>query len=111
MSTPPLTPAWLRCAHQVNPLGVAPDRVALSWLVDGPGSGRAQTAYQVVVAAGEASAGQAPVVWDSGRVASAACVDIAYRGSPLTRGGCYLWRVRVWDENETVSAWSELAWF
>jgi hypothetical protein len=40
----------LRCAHRVNPLGVAPDRVRLGWVLEGPGTGRAQRAYQVLVA-------------------------------------------------------------
>ena len=47
--TTPLTPAGLRCAHLTDPLGVAPDRVSLSWLLAGTGHGRAQTSYQVVV--------------------------------------------------------------
>ena len=50
MTVPPLTPAELRCAHQVDPLGVAPDRVRLSWWLEGVGTGRAQRAYQVQVA-------------------------------------------------------------
>ncbi len=61
--TSPLTPAGLRCAHQIDPLGVAPDRVSLSWLLAGTGHGRAQTSYQVVITqerAGEAGGGQPP---------------------------------------------------
>jgi alpha-L-rhamnosidase len=106
VTTPPLLPAGLRCAHQVNPLGVAPDRVRLSWLVEAAGRDRAQTGYQVVV-----TADGGPTVWDSGRVASAATTDIPYQGSPLARGGRYRWRVRVWDENDGASAWSEPARF
>ena len=49
MTTQPLTPAGLRCAHKVNPIGVAPDRVRLSWVLEGTGTGRAQRAYQVLV--------------------------------------------------------------
>ncbi len=36
---------------------------------------------------------------------------IGYQGHPLTRGGRYTWRVRVWDENQTASEWSEPARF
>ena len=39
---PPLAPAGLRCAHLLDPLGVAPDRVRLSWVLQGAGTGRAQ---------------------------------------------------------------------
>jgi len=106
VSTPPLTPAGLRCAHRVDPLGVAPDRVALSWLAEGPGSGRAQAAYQVEVTDADGTA-----AWDSGRVASDAAVDIAYQGRPLARGGRYRWRVRIWDEAQMASEWSEPARF
>jgi alpha-L-rhamnosidase len=111
-SSSALIPARLRCAHQVSPLGVAPDRVRLSWVLEGAGSGRAQHAYQVLVAPdrGRLAAG-GDLSWDSGRVEFSGSADIAYAGHPLTRGGRYAWKVRVWDENGTVSGWSEPAWF
>jgi hypothetical protein len=63
-------------AHQVDPLGVAPDRVRLSWWLEGAGTGRVQRAYQVRVTEDEMEA----VTWDSGRVESAVTADIAYGG-------------------------------
>jgi alpha-L-rhamnosidase len=112
VTTPPLTPAGLRCAHQVNPLGVAPERVRLSWLLQGAGRDRSQLGYQVLVAPDEKrlTSGDG-LSWDSGRVESAASADIAYAGCPLTRGGRYAWKVRVWDESQAESDWSEPAWF
>lgn len=112
MTTPPLTPAGLRCAHQVSPLGVAPDRVRLGWVLEGTGTGRAQHAYQVLVAPDETrlSTGE-DLSWDSGRVESACSADIAYAGIPLAPGGRYIWKVRVWDESGLVSDWSEPAAF
>jgi alpha-L-rhamnosidase len=104
--TTPLTPAGLRCAHLTDPLGVAPDRVSLSWQLEGTGRGRAQTSYQVVV-----TQDSGPAVWDSGRVRSSDQADIGYQGHPLARGGRYTWQVRVWDENHLPSAWSEPARF
>jgi alpha-L-rhamnosidase len=107
-----LTPAGLRCAHLVNPLGVAPDRVRLSWMLEGAGTGRAQRAYQVLVAPGsERLAVGEDLWWDSGRVESSGSVDIGYSGRPLACGGRYEWRVRVWDEGGIVSSWSAPAWF
>jgi alpha-L-rhamnosidase len=108
----PLTPAGLRCAHLVNPLGVAPDRVRLSWTPEAAGTGRAQRAYQVQMApTGERLITGEHLSWDSGRVESASSADIAYAGRPLARGGRYLWRVRLWDDRGQVSGWSEHAAF
>ena len=106
MTTRPLTPTGLRCAHKVNPLGVASGHVRLSWVLEGEGTGRAQRAYQVLIT-DDAGA----VAWDSGRVESAAAVDVAYRGSPLTAGGGYRWKVRVWDKAGRASGWSDPARF
>ena len=112
MTTRPLIPAGLRCAHLADPLGVAPDRVRLSWTPEGAGTGRAQRAYQVQVAPSEERliTGE-HLSWDSGRVESASSADIAYAGRPLARGGRYLWRVRLWDDRGQVSDWSEHAAF
>jgi alpha-L-rhamnosidase len=108
----PLVPTGLRCAHLVNPLGIAPDRVRLSWLLEGAGGDRRQRAYQVVVtAAGPYHDDGQDVVWDSGRVEQAASADIEYAGCPLARGGWYEWKARAWDENHSVSEWSESARF
>ena len=52
-----------------------------------------------------------PPAWDTGRVDSAASADIPYDGRPLARGARYAWRVRVWDENQAESPWSDPAAF
>jgi hypothetical protein len=45
MTAAPLLPARLRCAQQVNPMGVSPDRVRLSWALSGTGRECLQRAY------------------------------------------------------------------
>ena len=112
MTWPPLTPTGLRCAHQVDPLGVAPDRVRLSWLLEGAGTHRSQRAYQVLVTGADPDHDHHHgTVWDSGRVAHSSSADIEYAGLPLTHGGRYAWRVRVWDESQAESPWSDPARF
>ena len=104
-----MTPVGLRCAHLDNPLAVAPDRVRFSWLLTGSGS---QQAYQIQVIpnGGGVLSGTAPL-WDSGRTPSGESLDAPYGGPPLTPGGRYEWRVRVWDPAGTGSAWSAPAAF
>jgi alpha-L-rhamnosidase len=109
-TTPPLTPTALRCGYLVNPLGVAPGRVRFTWLLEGTGHDRGQRAYQILVASAEAADTAGPV-WNSGRVGSAQSADIEYAGPKLDAGRRYTWKVRVWDERQTASFWSEPAWF
>ena len=76
MTASPLLPTRLRCAQQVNPLGVSPDRVRLSWALAGTGRDRLQRAYQIRLWKDTPD----DPVWDSGRVESSASVDISYAG-------------------------------
>jgi len=50
-------------------------------------------------------------VWDSGKVASARTVGVAYGGPPLAPHTRYRWRVRIWDERGRVSSWSPESWW
>ena len=111
MTTPACRPR-LRCAHLVNPLGVAPDRVRFSWRLAERRQCQASAATRSGCSERAAAAGQrtAPA-WDSGRVTSARLRRHPVRGPPLARGGRYAWRVRVWDEAGAASAWSEPASF
>ena len=87
MTTPsPLPPAGLRCAHLVNPLGVAPDRVRFSWLL---GHGSDACSGLTRFRSSRTSRGACPrkrLCWDSGQVASGESADVPYGGPPLARG-------------------------
>ena len=99
-----LQPVNLRCGLRVNPLGVGDAAPRLSWQLKNAGLARGefQSAYQVQVG----SAAGAADLWDSGKVISAATVDILYAGQPLTSGKQCFWQVRVYDGSNNVSAWS-----
>ena len=104
-----MMPVSLRCAHLDNPLGIAPDRVRFSWQLAGTGL---QQAYQLQVIQNDSVFHPAVTpVWDSGLTHSANCADVPYGGPPLTPGGRYAWRVRVWDSAGTESGWSDPATF
>ena len=107
-----MTPVGLRCAHLLDPLGVAPDRVRFSWRSEGSG---AQQSFQVqVFPNGPVPLPAAAPVWDSGRVVSGDSCDVPYAGAALARGARYRWRVRVWDSGAADGpdpAWSSLAFF
>lgn len=106
----PLQPTRLRCEYRVNPAGLDVRRPRLSWVLEGSGRGRRQAAYQVVARAFPAAPGEeAALWWDSGKVPSDATVHVEYAGRPLSSRAAVAWRVRVWDEADRVSDWSEPA--
>ena len=102
-----LQPVSLRCALRVNPLGVGDVAPRLSWQLQSTGQARGETqsAYQIQVGSATGKAD----LWDSGKVTSAATVDILYAGQPLTSGKQCFWQVRVYDGSNNVSAWSTSA--
>ena len=112
-SNPALTPDRLRCEYLANPLGIDTTLPRLSWklrAVDPEARRLRQTAYQVQVASSPEVlvAGDADL-WDSGKVDSDETIGIVYAGKKLeSRSRCH-WRVRVWDQDDEPSAWSEPA--
>ncbi len=106
-------PVELRCEYLVNPQGIDATQPQLFWQLE-PASravrGRRQTAYQVLVATNETDIRQDKGdLWDSGKVIADESVQITYSGKPLTSQESCWWKVRVWDENDRVSAWSQPA--
>ncbi|MBS1850516.1 MAG: glycoside hydrolase family 78 protein [Acidobacteria bacterium] len=70
--------------------------------------GQEQSAYQVLVATSPARLREGVSdSWDSGKVPSQETVHVEYAGKPLQSGRDYWWKVRVWDQHGTASAWSE----
>ena len=107
LAVAPLAPQRLRCEYLENPLGIDAAPPHLSWIVTGEGRARRQTAYQIIVAGGEAAirAGRGEV-WDSGKIVSAETSRISYVGPALASAARAWWAVRVWDENDQPSTWS-----
>lgn len=76
-------------------LGDLPPR--FSWQLAAPAAQSRQVAYRVMVARSTADlAAGANLLWDSGRIASAQSVDIAYGGPALPSRSRTHWQVQVW---------------
>jgi hypothetical protein len=105
-----LSPANLRCEYAVNPLGVDAPNPRLFWTVESSQLGQKQTAYQILAAASpELLAKDNGDLWDTGKVASDETIQIPYAGRPLESSQPVFWKVRVWDVNGKMSAWSRSA--
>ena len=100
----------LQCEHLVNPLGMDVTQPRLSWMPRAnplDQRGQVQTHYQILVASSEPLlAANRGDLWDSGKVPSDCCAEIAYAGRPLrSHQWCY-WKVRVWDKDGVASDWA-----
>lgn len=86
----------LRCEGLVEPLGIDSAQPHFSWKIRS-GKPMVQAAYEIEVG---------PGLWQSGKVESADQVMVPYSGAPLASRQQAWWRVRVWDAEGKVSAWS-----
>ena len=105
-----LSVGQLRCEHLENPQGIDATPPRLSWILQSSQRDVKQSAYQILVASSEAKLkSDAADLWDSGKISSDDSILVPYNGQPLaSRTECF-WKVRVWDENGKVSAWSKTA--
>lgn len=95
----------LRVNYRKNPLGIDDTRPRLSWELTSEKRGFIQSAYQIEVAyQGDFTSA---LVWDSGKIESDLNVHIEYAGPNLKSRTRYNFRIRVWDEQGSVSEWSE----
>lgn len=104
-------PLALRCEYLPDPIGLDVPHPRLSWRMDDPRRGAAQTAYRIVVAQGEGglTSGRG-LVWDSGKRQSDQQL-VVYDGKPLAPFARYFWRVELWDRDGRATAPSEVATF
>lgn len=100
----------LRCESLRAPLGIDVEAPRLSWKLSSAERGARQTAWQILVASSvELLAQDRGDLWDSGKVAGERGdqqLHIPYAGRPLASAETVYWKVRVWDQDQTESAWS-----
>ncbi len=108
----PLRPVGLRTEYLEAPRGINTHIPRLSWRITGDGHDRRQTAYQIHVATDpKALKSGSGLLWDSGKIVAELAPAVRYGGPALADGQTAHWMVRVWDEDDTVSAWSKITFW
>lgn len=81
-------------------------RPEFNWIV--PTGSVFQSAYQLLVASSkeniERNIGD---TWNSGQIRESRSSGVEYAGAPLQQGVTYYWKVRIWDEVNRLSHYSE----
>ena len=111
-SNRPISVGNLSCEYLQNPLGIDVIQPRLSWKLISNDSGQKQTAWQILVSASRENLDQnIGEVWDSGRIESDQSNQVYYNGQTLAPRNRLFWKVRVWDKDSKVSAWSDPAYW
>jgi alpha-L-rhamnosidase len=101
----------LRCEYMQEAV-LAKLSPRFSWEILSTQKGQQQTAWQLIVSNDsekiEAAKGN---IWDSGKTKGSETFGIKYSGCKLQSFTKYYWKVRVWDCDGKVSAWSDPASF
>lgn len=98
----------LLCNHLQNPMGIGLDTPFFQWKIASDKNGVYQTAYEIQISKSNYFSS---MVWETGWVESDSSVHIIYQGKPLESMTRYYWRVRVKDEGDIISNWSEASFF
>lgn len=107
-----MKPEGMMTQNMKNPLGLECRTPRFSYLLPLERRGQKQTAYQILASSERAllEEGKADL-WDSGKVMGEQNYGLPYGGRPLTSRQKVFWKVRVWDEKDDVSSFSECACF
>ena len=82
------------------------ERPEYGWIV--PNLALWQSAYQILVASSEENlANNNGDIWDSGQKRANTSLNVAHGGAQLHVGSTYFWKVRIWDEDNRVTDYSE----
>lgn len=99
----------LTCEYRTNPLGIDIKRPRVSWKIQSDRRCTMQTAYQIQVSPNQENFTE--TLWDTGVVQSDESIHIEYSGPELNSRTRYFYRVKVWDNFDRESNWSETAWW
>jgi alpha-L-rhamnosidase len=102
----------LVCEYHTNPVGIDVQKPRLSWKIFSDQQNVLQTAYEIRVADSPSNLNKKnKQIWSSGKVTSDQSVNVEYQGPALESMQRVYWQVRIWDNQDKASKWSEPAFW
>lgn len=101
----------LKCNNLEDAYGI--DSVpSFSWIPQSALKGAGQSAFQIMLDPDKRRLkSERNCHWNSGKISSSETLWINYSGPALEPAQKYYWKVRIWDQNDMPSEWSETAFF
>ena len=103
-----LTVNQLTCEHLKNPIGLDVIQPRLSWKLQSAEKNTLQVNYSIRVATNKNFSAKT-IAWQTGKTLSSQSVLLPYNGNAVEAGTIYYWQVKVWDNHNNESAWSDAA--
>jgi len=94
----------LICEYHTKPIGIDIQKPRLSWQIISGEDNILQTAYEIRVTDQPA---KGKLIWTSGKVDSNQSVNVVYEGPALKSMQRVYWQVRIRDNKNKLSGWSE----
>ena len=112
LSGSPLRVSDMKCEYRSNPLGLDVRYPRLSWQIVSEEANVRQMAYEIRVAtSADDLTLSGKQCWNSGVVKSDQSVNVVYQGASLRSATRYYWQVRIRDNKNRVSNWSDPSWW
>jgi alpha-L-rhamnosidase len=100
------------CESKINPLGVSLTDIHFSWQLESKKRNTAQKAYQLAIATTAENLQKKKFdVYNSGIVQTDQNILVSYNKKELKPGTTYYWKVKVWDNYNQTSGWSDTQQF
>lgn len=97
----------LKCEHLVQPLGIDSPAPRFTWQMDSDKHGLKQISYKITVGTDSAKVASGKGnVWDSRKINTQLSLAV-YSGPRLNPFTKYYWSVKIWDEKNIPSKWSQ----
>jgi alpha-L-rhamnosidase len=106
---------WIQelvCEYHTNPVGIDVQKPRLSWKIFSDQKNVLQNAYEIRVADSPANLNRKnKQIWSSGKIDSNQSVNVVYKGPELEPMQRVYWQVRIWDNQNKATKWSEPAYW
>ena len=112
MAAPSLQPMHLTCEYLHNPLGIDTRVPRFSWTLTSIERNQLQSAYEIIVSDNlkQVQEGKGNI-WSTGKNCFTKSIQVEYAGSALKPFTKYYWRIKVFNQKNEASSWSEINWF
>lgn len=102
----------LKCTINEKTITAPKMDVIFSWQISSEQRNQLQSAYQIEMAINPDDLKTSKnILWDSGKITSASSVLVTASSLKLKPAQTYFWKVKIWNQDNQESEWSEVASF